>query len=68
MEGESYSRYSNPTNSALEELLTALENGAGSLVCSSGMMAVQAAFMAALVDRRKSVLAANALYGAISIC
>jgi cystathionine gamma-synthase/methionine-gamma-lyase len=63
-EGESYSRYSNPTNSALEELLTALENGAGSLACSSGMMAVQAALMAALVDRRKSVLAANALYGA----
>ena len=39
IEGESYSRYSNPTNTALEELVTALENGAGALVCSSGMMA-----------------------------
>ena len=62
--GESYSRYSNPTNSALEELLTALEGGAGSLATSSGMTAVHVALMAALLDRRKSVLAASALYGA----
>ncbi|MBC7928460.1 MAG: PLP-dependent transferase [Bryobacteraceae bacterium] len=62
--GESYSRYSNPTNAALEELLVALEGGAGALACSSGMMAVQVALMAALLDRRKFVLASNALYGA----
>lgn len=62
--GESYSRYGNPTNTALEELLTELESGAGSLACSSGMMALQIAITAALLDRRKSVLAANALYGA----
>src|SRR3954449_10324932 len=62
IEGESYSRYSNPTNAALEELVTALESGgAGTLACSSGMMAVQVALMAALLDRRKSVLAADAL-------
>ena len=29
IEGQSYSRYGNPTNDALEELLTSLENGAG---------------------------------------
>ena len=64
IEGESYSRYSNPTTTALEELVAELENGSGALVCSSGMMAVQVSLMAALLDRRKSVLAANALYGA----
>jgi cystathionine beta-lyase/cystathionine gamma-synthase len=64
IEGESYSRYSNPTTTALEELVAELENGPGALVCSSGMMAVQVSLMAALLDRRKSVIAANALYGA----
>jgi cystathionine gamma-synthase/methionine-gamma-lyase len=62
--GESYSRYGNPTNAALEELLAGLENGAGALATASGMMAVQVAIIAALMDRRKSVLAASALYGA----
>ncbi len=64
MEGQSYSRYDNPTNAALEELLAALENGAGSLACCSGMSALHIAVLTALTDRRKSVLAANALYGA----
>ena len=63
-EGQSYSRYGNPTNDALEDLITTLENGAGSLACSSGMMALQVAITTALTDRRKSVLAANAIYGA----
>jgi len=62
--GYSYSRYDNPTNSALEELITALEGGSGSLACASGMSALHVALLAALADRRKSVLAANALYGA----
>jgi cystathionine gamma-synthase/methionine-gamma-lyase len=62
--GESYSRYGNPTNAALEELITDLENGEGTLVCSSGMSAIQVALTAALIDRRKSVVAASALYGA----
>ena len=59
-----YSRYDNPTTAALEELLTSLENGHGALACSSGMTAVHIALLAALTDRRKSVLAASALYGA----
>ncbi|MDX1981332.1 MAG: PLP-dependent aspartate aminotransferase family protein [Bryobacteraceae bacterium] len=62
--GDSYARYENPTNRALEEQLTALEGGAGAMACASGMMAIQFALQAALTDRGKRVLAANALYGA----
>ncbi len=62
--GYSYSRYDNPTNAALEELVTALENGHGSLACASGMAAVQTALLTALTDRPKSIVAADALYGA----
>ncbi|HTW67988.1 MAG TPA: PLP-dependent aspartate aminotransferase family protein [Bryobacteraceae bacterium] len=62
--GFCYGRYDNPTRTGLEELLTSLESGASSQVCSSGMMALHVAVLAALTDRRKSVLAANALYGA----
>ena len=62
--GYSYSRYENPSNSALEELVTSLENGHGALACASGMAAVQMAIVTALADRRKSIVAANALYGA----
>ena len=63
-EGYCYSRYDNPSSAALEELLTTLENGYGSLTCGSGMAALHMAILTALTDRRKSVLAANALYGA----
>ena len=62
--GYCYSRYDNPSAGALEELMTALENGHGALACASGMAAVQMAMGTALADRRKSVVAANALYGA----
>lgn len=62
--GFSYARYGNPTSAALEELVAALENGAGALACSSGMMAIQTALVAALADRPKRVVAAEALYGA----
>ena len=63
-EGYCYSRYDNPTNAALEELMAVLENGHGALACSSGMTALHIALLAALTDRRKSILAASALYGA----
>jgi cystathionine beta-lyase/cystathionine gamma-synthase len=63
-QGYCYARYENPTNTALEELSAALENGAGALACSSGMMAIQVALQAVLTDRRKHVVAAHALYGA----
>lgn len=62
--GDSYARFENPTNRALEELLTALEGGVASLACSSGMVAIQFALQAALTDRRKHVVASHALYGA----
>ena len=41
-----------------------LEDGRGALACASGMAALHMALLAALLDRRKSVLAADALYGA----
>ena len=63
-DGFSYSRYGNPTNSALEELVTSLESGHGSLACASGMSALQIALTAALLDRRRAVLASSGLYGA----
>jgi len=63
-DGPSYARYSNPTNDALEELMSSLESGAGALACSSGMAALQVALMTALTDRRKSVVASESLYGA----
>jgi cystathionine beta-lyase/cystathionine gamma-synthase len=62
--GFSYARYENPSNAALEELVSALETGHGALACASGMAAIHMALITALADRPKSVLAANALYGA----
>ncbi len=62
-EGYTYSRYSNPTNEALEALVTSLEGGFGSLATASGMAALQIAFQAALVDRPHSIVCANAIYG-----
>ncbi|HUB32011.1 MAG TPA: PLP-dependent aspartate aminotransferase family protein [Bryobacteraceae bacterium] len=63
-QGYCYARYDNPTSAALEELLTALEGGHGALACATGMVALHTALMAALADRRKSVVASNSLYGA----
>lgn len=63
-QGYCYSRYGNPTSTALDELATSLENGHGALACASGMAALQTALLTALMDRRRTVLAADALYGA----
>jgi cystathionine gamma-synthase/methionine-gamma-lyase len=63
-EGPCYARYDNPSSAALEELVCALEGGHGALACASGMAALHAAIVTALVDRRKSVVAASAVYGA----
>lgn len=63
-EGYCYARYDNPSAAALEELITSLENGHGTLATGSGMAALHMAIMTALADRRKSIVAANALYGA----
>lgn len=64
VEGFAYARYDNPTASGLHELVAEMENGAGALACSSGMAALHVALTAALMDRRKHVVAASALYGA----
>lgn len=62
--GYAYQRYDNPTNSALEELLTSLEGGRGSLVTASGMAALEIALRVATQTRPRVILAAGALYGA----
>jgi cystathionine gamma-synthase/methionine-gamma-lyase len=62
--GFSYARYDSPTSNALEELITDLEGGAGTMTCSSGMTAVHVAITTALIDRRRNIIAAIGLYGA----
>jgi cystathionine beta-lyase/cystathionine gamma-synthase len=63
-QGYCYARYDNPTTAALEELVCSLESGACALACASGMAAIQMAVTTALADRRKSIVAAEATYGA----
>src|SRR5487761_2244819 len=63
-QGQSYGRHDNPTRNALADLVNALEGGAGAAACASGMSALHLAILAALLDRPKRVVAANALYGA----
>jgi cystathionine gamma-synthase/methionine-gamma-lyase len=63
-EGYCYARHESPSSAALEELVVALESGYGGLACASGMAAIHTAVATALVDRPKSIVAANAMYGA----
>ena len=62
-EGQSYSRYGNPTVEALEQQIAALEGADVALAASSGMAAIHLSLLAALTDRRRSIVAANVLYG-----
>ena len=62
-EGYFYQRYGHPTNRALEEQVSSLEGAAGTIATSSGMSAIQLAIQTALTDRRRSIVAASALYG-----
>ena len=62
-EGQSYGRYDNPTRNALADLVNELEGGAGAIACASGMSALHLGILAAILDRPKRVVAANALYG-----
>ena len=61
--GYCYARYDNPSAAALEELMCALESGDAALACASGMAALNTAILSALTDRRRSIVAANAMYG-----
>src|ERR1700677_4583985 len=63
-EGPCYARYDNPSAAALEEVVCALEGGHGALTCGSGMAALHIAILTALTCRRRSIVAANAMYGA----
>lgn len=68
-EGFVYTRYANPTNAALEEALTSLEEGQGALTFASGMAAVYASLLAAGVKTGTDVVAAYDIYGATyAIC
>lgn len=68
-EGFVYTRFGNPTNAALEEALTSLEEGKGALTFASGMAAVYASLLAAGVRNGKNVVAAYDIYGATyAIC
>jgi cystathionine gamma-synthase/methionine-gamma-lyase len=62
--GYAYSRWDSPNNAALEEVLTVMEGGHGSLACASGMVALHTALHVAMLGRPRSVLAAEAIYGA----
>jgi len=62
-EGHGYSRYGNPTTGAFEEQIRALEGADFALATSSGMSAIHLALLAALTDRRKTIVAAKLLYG-----
>jgi cystathionine gamma-synthase/methionine-gamma-lyase len=62
--GYCYARHDNPSTGALEDLMSALEGGDAALACASGMAALHTAIASALTDRRRSIVAANAMYGA----
>jgi len=59
-----YSRYGNPTVSALEEALLTIEQGKVSVAYSSGMAAIHAALAACEITNGSIVLASQDLYGA----
>jgi cystathionine beta-lyase/cystathionine gamma-synthase len=68
-DGYVYARYGNPTNSALEEALAALEEGEAALTFGSGMAAVHASLLAAGAKAGTSILSAYDVYGATyAIC
>ena len=61
--GQGYARYGNPTCAALEEQIAVLEGADAAISAASGMAALYVALMAALTGRRKSIVAAHALFG-----
>ena len=62
-QGYTYCRFDNPTVAALEEQVTALEGGQGTIACASGMAAIHLALHAALLERPKKVLCALQIFG-----
>ena len=60
--GHVYSRISNPTNSVLEERISALEGGIGAIATSSGQAAMHLA-ISTIMDSGSHIIASNCLYG-----
>ena len=63
-DGPMYTRYGNPTVSALEVAVAALEGGEAALAYGSGMAAIHGALLAAGAWAGTSVVAAQDVYGA----
>lgn len=63
-DGPMYTRYGNPTVSALEAAVAALEGGEAALAYGSGMAAIHGALLAAGARAGTSVVAARDCYGA----
>ena len=72
-EGYLYTRYGNPTVTALEQAITMAEAGRGAVAYSSGMAALHAALLAAATPRGETaprpglILAARDLYGSTMV-
>jgi cystathionine gamma-synthase/methionine-gamma-lyase len=62
--GYVYTRYANPTVAALEDAITILEEGKGSVAFASGMAAIHGALLATGVVAGDTVLSSRDLYGA----
>ena len=62
-QGYFYTRYGNPTVSALEDGLTALERGSGACAYASGMAALHAALLTCDLVPGASIIASQDLYG-----
>jgi cystathionine gamma-synthase/methionine-gamma-lyase len=62
--GYVYTRYGNPTVTALEEAVAALEEGEAGLAFGSGMAAIHAALLAAGARAGSTVVATQDIYGA----
>jgi cystathionine gamma-synthase/methionine-gamma-lyase len=63
-EGYCYTRYGNPTVTAFEEAVAALDNGEMAFAFASGMAAIHAALLATGVRKDARIVAAQDLYGA----
>ena len=62
MAGHAYARQSTPTTEALQDLITELEDGTGSLVFASGMAAICAVFLT-LLKAGDHIVASQFLFG-----
>ena len=63
-EGYAYTRYGNPTNSAMEDAVAALEGTEAAMGFGSGMAALHGAFLGTGVQAGDTVVASRECYGA----